>query len=145
MKSRILYGLLTFVTSRHDSIQSLVKTFICQVKQHLHFTIYKLIITVFAGKTNIVWETSFIRPGPPQQAVCVRSASQSCLTLLQPHGLQPARLLQLWNFPSKNSGVDCHFLLQGIFLTRGLNWHLGSPALASWFFTTVSPRKPRLL
>ena len=24
-------------------------------------------------------------------------------------------------FPGKNTGVDCHFLLQGIFLTQGLN------------------------
>ena len=24
-----------------------------------------------------------------------------------------------WNFPGKNTGVCCHFLLQGIFLTRG--------------------------
>ena len=27
-------------------------------------------------------------------------------------------------FPGKNSGVGCHFLLQGIFLTQGLNLHL---------------------
>ena len=35
--------------------------------------------------------------------------------------LQPARLLCPWDFLGKNSGVGCHFLLQGIFLTRGLN------------------------
>ena len=29
-----------------------------------------------------------------------------------------------WNFPGKNIGVGCHFLLQGIFLTQGLNLHL---------------------
>ena len=38
---------------------------------------------------------------------------------LQPHGLQPTRLLCPWNFPGKNTGVGCHFLLQGIFPTRG--------------------------
>ena len=38
---------------------------------------------------------------------------------LQPHGLWPARLLCPWDFPSKNTGVGCHFLLQGIFLTEG--------------------------
>ena len=27
-------------------------------------------------------------------------------------------------FPGKNTGVGCHFLLQGIFLTQGLNLHL---------------------
>ena len=29
-----------------------------------------------------------------------------------------------WNFPGKNTRVGCHFLLQGIFLTQGLNPHL---------------------
>ena len=29
-----------------------------------------------------------------------------------------------WNFPGKNTGVGCHFLLQGIFLTQGSNSHL---------------------
>ena len=38
-----------------------------------------------------------------------------------PHGLWPARLPCSWNFPSKYTGVGCHFLLQGIFLTQGLN------------------------
>ena len=43
------------------------------------------------------------------------------LTLLQPHGLQLARLLCPWDFPGKNTGVGCHLLLQGIFSTKGLN------------------------
>ena len=38
---------------------------------------------------------------------------------LQSHRLQPTRLLSLWDFPGKNTGVDFHFLLQGIFLTQG--------------------------
>ena len=29
-----------------------------------------------------------------------------------PHGLQPTRLLRPWDFPGKNTGVGCHFLLQ---------------------------------
>ena len=40
---------------------------------------------------------------------------------LQPHGLQPARLLHPWDFPGKNTGVGCHFLLQRIFPTHGSN------------------------
>ena len=40
----------------------------------------------------------------------------------------------LWNFLGKNTGVGCHFLLQGNFLTQGLNlcllhllrWQAGS-------------------
>ena len=38
---------------------------------------------------------------------------------LQPCGLQPARLLCPWNSPGKNTGVDCHSLLHGIFPTQG--------------------------
>ena len=37
---------------------------------------------------------------------------------LRPHGLQPARLLCPWDFPGENTGMGCHFLLQGIFLTQ---------------------------
>ena len=43
---------------------------------------------------------------------------------LQPHGLQAARLLCLWNSPGKYPGVSCHFLLQGIFPTQGSNTRL---------------------
>ena len=34
---------------------------------------------------------------------------------LWPHGLQPARLLCLWDSPGENTGVGCHALLQEIF------------------------------
>ena len=47
--------------------------------------------------------------------------SPSCPTLWQSHRLQPTRLLYPWDFPGKNTGVGCHFLLQGIFLTQGMN------------------------
>ena len=40
---------------------------------------------------------------------------------LQPCGLQHSRLLCPWGSPSKNPGVGCHALLQGIFLTQGSN------------------------
>ena len=40
---------------------------------------------------------------------------------LWPHGLQPTRLFCPWDSPCKNTGVGCHALLQGIFLTQGLN------------------------
>ena len=48
----------------------------------------------------------------------------SYLILLQFHRLQPAMLLCLWDFPGKNTGVCCHFLLQGIFPNQGSNLHL---------------------
>ena len=40
---------------------------------------------------------------------------------LWPHGLQPTRFLCPWDFPAKNTGVGCHFLLQGIFMIQELN------------------------
>ena len=55
---------------------------------------------------------------------CCCLVAKSCPTLLQPHGLQPSKFLCPWDFPGKNTGVCCHFLLQGIFLTQGSNPHL---------------------
>ena len=52
------------------------------------------------------------------------SVSQSCPTLYSPMDCGHARLLCPWNFPGKNTGVGCHFPLQEIFLTQGLNPHL---------------------
>ena len=69
--------------------------------------------------------------------------TQSFLTLLQPHGLQPVRLLCLWNSPGKNTRVGCHSLLHGVFLTQGSN-----PGLLHWQVDALllryqgSPNKP---
>ena len=43
---------------------------------------------------------------------------------LQPHGPYPTKLLCPWDSPGKNTEVSCRVLLQGIFLTQGLNMHL---------------------
>ena len=40
------------------------------------------------------------------------------------HGLYPSRLLCPWDYPGKNTGLGCHFLLQGIFPTQGSNSNL---------------------
>ena len=57
------------------------------------------------------------------------------MTLLRPHGLQPARLLCPWGFPAKKTGAGCHLLLQGIFPTQGsnprpLHWQVNSLPLS---------------
>ena len=36
----------------------------------------------------------------------------------QPYRLEPTRLLCPWDFLGKNTGLGCHFLLQGIFPTK---------------------------
>jgi len=53
--------------------------------------------------------------------LCCCAVAQSRPALLQPHGLQPTRLLCPWDFLGKNTGVGCHLLLQGIFLAQGSN------------------------
>ena len=46
---------------------------------------------------------------------------------LQSQGLKPTRLFCPWDFPSNNTGVGFHFLLQGIFPIQGSN-----PCLLHW-------------
>jgi len=56
---------------------------------------------------------------------------------LQPRGLSPTRLLCPWNSLGKNTGVGCHFLLQGIFPTQELNLCLLH--LLHWQVDSLSP------
>ena len=58
---------------------------------------------------------------------CCCLVAKPCLTLSRPHELQPARLLCPRDFPGKNTEVDCHFLLQGIFPIQVLN-----PSVLHW-------------
>ena len=51
---------------------------------------------------------------------CCHLVTKSFSTL-RSHGLQPTRLLCPRDFPGTNTGVGCHFLLQGIFLNQGSN------------------------
>ena len=60
--------------------------------------------------------------------VCVCAHTRMCAHMcsimsnsLRPLRLQINRLLCSWNFAGKNTGTGSHFLLQGIFLTQGLN------------------------
>ena len=51
--------------------------------------------------------------------VCVCVCALSHVKLLAtPYTI--AHQAPLWNFPGKNTGAGCQFLLQGIFLTQGL-------------------------
>ena len=85
-------------------------------------------------------------------AVCGVAQSRTRLKRLSS---SRSRLFYPWNSLGKNTGMGCHFLLQGIFLTQGLNPglphcrqilyhlnHLGSPpALQGRFLTTGLPGK----
>ena len=48
---------------------------------------------------------------------CLCVCAQSCLTLCNPIDCSTCP----WDFPDKNTGVCCHFRLQGKFLTQGSN------------------------
>ena len=70
--------------------------------------------------------TGNLDPEPPRKAapefLTLRKeceVTQSCLPLCDP--MEPIRLLYPWNFSGKDTGVVCHFLLQGIFPTQGSN------------------------
>ena len=76
--------------------------------------------------------------------------AQSCPTLCNPMGCSPTRLLCPWDFPGNSPGVDCLFLLQGIFPTQGSNLgllhcrqtlyrlsHQGSPLLILLVMTVI--------
>ena len=83
-----------------------------QFPYHNHSIISKTFIDLSQGDNE--WpKWLFIRENESEVA-------QLCPSL-QPHGLYPAELLRPWESPGKNNGVGCHFLLQGIFLTQGLN------------------------
>ena len=63
--------------------------------------------------------SSFVKAFLPRHTSSVSHSVVS--NSLQPHGLWPTRLLCPWDSLGKNIGVDCHSLLQRLFLTQGLN------------------------
>ena len=108
-------------------------------------------------KLRILWEQKYLAEGCTEHSSSlktikvkeregVREAEKVGVSLcsvasnsLWPLGLWPTRLLCLWDFPDKNTGVCCHFLpLQGIIPTQGSP---ASPTLVGRFFTTAPPGK----
>ena len=76
-------------------------------------------------------------------SMCACSVALVVSDSLQPYGRQPTRLLCPWGSPGKSTGVGCHALLQGIFLTQGLSLCLLYVSCsADGFFTTEPSGKP---
>ena len=67
---------------------------------------------------------------------CLHTCVLSCFRLCDLMDCSPL----VMEFSSKNTGVDCHFLLQGIVLKPTFP---ASPALAGGFFVAEPPGKPR--
>ena len=71
------------------------------------------------GKQKKAGEAILISDKVKKERLKVKSLS--CVQVFVTNGLQPTRFLHPWVFPGKNTGVGCHFLLQEIFSTQGLN------------------------
>ena len=54
-------------------------------------------------------------------STCVCISHSVMFDSLWPHRRWPAKLLRLWDSPGKNTGMDCHSLLQRNFPTQGSN------------------------
>ena len=68
--------------------------------------------------------------------------AQSCLTLCDTMDCSPPGSSVHGDSPSKNSGVDCHAPLQGIFLTQGSN--PGLPHYRKILYLSEPPGKPHI-
>ena len=116
-------------------------------RNSLSFTTEQLLLTSSGWRTKMLLNIlQYKEQLPTTENVCVCMCVRAHSVLShssQPHGLQPIRLLYPWNFPCKNIGVGCHFLLQGIFPTQGLNPHLlGFLHWQADPLTTPPPGKP---
>ena len=67
-----------------------------------------------------VAQSQFAKWSQYQSVVVIQSCQFMTPRNVGPQG--PTRLLCPWDFPDKNTGVGCHFFLQGIFPTQGSNW-----------------------
>ena len=70
------------------------------------------------GTVNPCSITGEVYSGTCQRRMHACSVISVVSDSLRRHGLQPTRLLSLWDFPGKSTGVGCRALLQGIFPTQ---------------------------
>ena len=59
--------------------------------------------------------------------VAATAAASVVSDSVRPQRRQPTRFLCPWDSPGKNTGVGCHYLLQGIFLIQGSDLGLLHP------------------
>ena len=96
---------------------------------------------VLQGRETHVWTTlrlrekSVLKVTETQRSVCI------CACSVASDSVTPWTHQILWDFPGNNTGMHCHFLLQGVFLTQGSN-----PRLLHWqadSFTTEPQLTPQ--
>ena len=112
---------------------------------------WKVNLYSYTGGQLAIFIFIFFRFSQPRLSACrilvLRCCwiAKSCQTL-QPHGLQPTRLLSPWDFPGKNTGVGFPFPSPGDLPRPGIE---PVSLIVSWigrgtggFFTEESPGKP---
>ena len=97
---------------------------------------WKAVDTV-VSVTSSEWKTTYATFLPALEASktksqhATRASAQLCPTLCDPMNYSPSGSSIHGNSPAKNTGMDGHALLQGIFLTQESNWGL---LHYSWIF-----------
>ena len=91
-------------------------------------TMYRSGIHMVSKKLASCWVIILPQKTPPRPmffiTICMHTQSlQLCRTLCDP-GDYSLPGYSSWDSPDKNTGVDCHALLQGIFPTQGWNLYL---------------------
>ena len=127
---------LVYFSSQHLSHLHSQYSFVLLFIDHFHPLKYNLVFCLPP-------HPSHLKNSSGSTHACL--VAQLCPTLCDPIDcMQPARLLCPWDSSGKNTGVSCHSLLQGIFLTQGANscllhcgWilyhlsHQGSPQIST--------------
>ena len=90
------------------------------------------------------WVLDQTLPWAPKMLAADSAPSMHVSDSLWPYEPQSARFLCLWDFPGKNTGVGCHFFLQGIFLNQGSNsWLLHCRQILYHWATGKAPPLPQ--
>ena len=113
--------------SRKESSGTLLKwsdrgRSLCQVEGNFHpisETRYLGLSRVFRSAKEWSWVHS--QGHPVGQFISKVKVIQSCLTLCDPMNCSLPGFSVHGDSPGKNTGVGCHALLQGVFLTQGSN------------------------
>ena len=116
-----IYGLHFFISKSKDGVSVIHKPF-CREQSSQRETKWLNTQPQYNRKSTahvllLVDQKDYI-----YEACCVLSWF-SCVWLFATPWTQLTRLLCPWTSPGKNTGVNCHALLQGLFLNRGWNPH----------------------
>ena len=121
-----LYRLFNLIISVITSLQSFCSSSQkYMLLQNICDVIYCLLEKEMATHSSILaWKTNRLYPMVLmyRNLFSLHAQSLQSCPILRTYVPQPARLFCPWDFPGKGNGVGCRYLLQGIFLTQGLNW-----------------------